>query len=79
MKACAGSTQLCFIEVKADESVIRERLGQQREFSDADFQVYMNVKSLWQPMNEPHLVLDSDQTNIDELLDHARQYCDLPE
>ena len=75
VKACAGKAALFFIEVTAEEAVIRERLGKQREFSDADFQVYTQVKALWQAMHASHLVLESDNTNINEMLSRARAYC----
>jgi predicted kinase len=33
-----------FIEVRADESLIRERLKKPREYSEADFEVYKKIK-----------------------------------
>lgn len=58
-----------FIEVKADESTIKERTSQQRDNSDADYQVYLKVKKEFEPMEDHHLVLKSANNNIAEMLD----------
>src|SRR2546428_13840175 len=45
-----------FIEVRADDSVIRERLKNPRPFSEADFDIYQKIKMQWEPMEDDHLV-----------------------
>ena len=59
---------ITFIEVKADESLIRERLKTPRLDSDADFKVYKLIKEQWEPLYEPHLILRSTNDNIAEML-----------
>ena len=57
-----------FIEVVADESIITQRLEQKRVTSEADLNVYVKIKSQWEPFDEPHLVLQSETDNIESML-----------
>ena len=63
-----------FIEVIADESLIRERLKTPRLNSDADFRVYKLIQEQWEPLHEPHLILQSTNDNIAEMLLKAAAY-----
>lgn len=65
---------ILFIEVKADEFVIKERLKQRRADSEADFKVYQNIQAQFEPMKEPHLILYSFHDNIDEMMNQALKY-----
>jgi predicted kinase len=73
----AGTENIRFVEVIADESLIRERLKETREDTEADFEVYKNVRQEWEPMEEPHLVLESTNNNIEEMLQKALAYLQL--
>lgn len=66
--------KVAFIEVMADEKVIKERLQKPREESDADFAVYEKIKTEWEPMGEPHLVVKCTNDNIEEMLQKAAKY-----
>jgi len=66
--------KLSFIEVVADHRLIRERLRTEREDSDANYGVYMEIKEEWEPFSNPHLVLMSANDNIDNMLDEAVNY-----
>jgi predicted kinase len=66
--------ELSFIEVVADERLIRERLRTEREDSDANYGVYLEIKKEWEPFTEAHLVLRSTNDNIDNMLDEAMKY-----
>lgn len=66
--------ELVFIEVVADEELIRERLKRPREDSDANFEVYREIKEEWVPLQDEHLVLRSTDENIDSMLDQAVEY-----
>ena len=68
---------ILFIEVIADESLIKERLKKTREDSEADFEVYKKIKEEWEPMDEPHLVLKSTDENINEMLLKTTDYLQL--
>jgi len=72
----AGNNTL-FIEVKADEPVIKERLKQRRADSEADFEVYQNIQAQFEPMKEPHLTLYSSNDNIGEMMNSALSYLKL--
>lgn len=68
------ANRIVFIEVVADENIIRERLKTPRPESDADFEVYKKIKAQWEPMKQPHLVLESTNDNIEEMLGKASDY-----
>lgn len=63
--------ELMYIEVRADEAIIRQRMKENRADSDADYEVYQRVKEEFEPMDARHLVLQSTDTNIREMLDEA--------
>lgn len=73
-RALEDMGRIAFIEVTADEGLIRERLRRPRKDSDANFEVYKEIKELWEPLTEPHLVLRSTNENIESLLDQAMEY-----
>lgn len=66
--------EVVFIEVVAGEELIRERLKRPREDSDANFEVYREIKEEWEPLQDEHLVLRSTDENIDSMLDQAVEY-----
>lgn len=70
----AAGTKVFFIEVIADEALIYERLRQHRPYSEADESVYQKIKGQWEPFREDHLILQSSNRNLDEMLDHALNY-----
>ncbi|MGN6193863.1 MAG: AAA family ATPase [Ginsengibacter sp.] len=63
-----------FVEITADESLIKQRLSAFRNDSDAGFNIYKKIKNTWLPFEEPHLVLQSTNENIEEMLDTACDY-----
>jgi predicted kinase len=65
---------ICFIQITAKESLIEERLKKPREDSEADFQVYKNIRDQLQQMTNPHLNLESTNDNIESMLDEAIAY-----
>jgi len=68
------SASVRFINVIADEALIRERLNEPREFSEADFAVYEKVRDEFEKITAPHLILQSTNDNIIVLLNKAIQY-----
>ena len=69
--------KISFIEVRANESVISERLKKTRTDSEADFDVYKKIKNEWEPFNQDHLILQSTDNNIEEMLHKAACYLNL--
>ncbi len=65
---------IVFLEVRAAEPVIRERLKKDRPYSDADFDVYESIRDAWEPLGEPHLILTSTNDNIDIMLQRAMEH-----
>ncbi len=66
--------KLFFVKVWADESIIKERLKRNRPYSDANFEVYQRIQQQWEPLKEPHLLLESSDGNIHSMLQKAAQY-----
>lgn len=70
----AIKTNIQFIEIRAQESIIKKRLQQKRTDSEADFKVYQIIKAGWELFRSNHLVLHSTNDNIEEMLHKANQY-----
>jgi predicted kinase len=68
-----------WIELKADEATIRQRVSKKRKYSEADFEVYLKIKAVYQPVAQNHLVLWSDVLSLDEMIDKAQEYFALNE
>ena len=66
-----------FIEVRADESLIQERLQQTRPDSEADFNVYKRIQAQWEHLQEEHLIVQSTNDNINDMLHTAIDYLHL--
>lgn len=56
------NNRVFFIEVTAPEEEVKRRMSKRKRRkseSDADFTVYKKIKSEFEPLKEPHLVIDS--------------------
>ncbi|MEO9005025.1 MAG: AAA family ATPase [Ginsengibacter sp.] len=69
-----GKGEILFIEVWADEEIIRERVKKERPYSEADFEVYQFISQHNEPLDQSHLVLQSTNYNINEMLNIASEY-----
>ncbi len=69
-----GKGRIYIIEVCAEEEIIRQRVQKNRPDSEADFDVYQLIKQEWELLEVPHLVLESTNKNIDEMLQRALKY-----
>ncbi len=69
-----GEKKIVFIEVQADENIIWDRLKKLRPDSEADFEIYQIIKQQWEPLNGPHLLLESTNNNIEDMLQKAAVY-----
>ncbi len=63
-----------FIEIRASEQNVKIRLAKKREYSEADYEVYMQMKKEFDPYPEYHLVLWSDSQSIVEMIIMAKNY-----
>jgi predicted kinase len=75
----AMEQKVFFIEIKSDEVVIKERVSKRREFSEADFAVYLKLKSEFEPMADEHLVLWGDRSSTDHMLEEFKKYLEKHE
>lgn len=64
------------IMVYADESLIKQRLSVPRKDSEADFEVYNQIKEQFEKLTFPHLELESTNDNIETMLHRAASYID---
>jgi predicted kinase len=69
-----GKDKIFFIEVRAAEDIARQRLKESRPYSEADYEVYKLIRQQWEALNEPHLMLESTNENIDIMLQKAAAY-----
>jgi predicted kinase len=72
--AAALQSPIKFIEIKAEETLIRDRLNQDRAQSEANFKVYQKIKRIFEPFEKQHLELWSYQDNISEMKQEAKKY-----
>lgn len=63
-----------FIEIVTNKGTARKRLSRSRPFSEADYDVYKMFKKKWEPMEQDHLILQSNDDNIGEMMNLAMVY-----
>ncbi len=68
---------IVFIEITAEEAVIKERLKRKRVDSEADFEVYQIIKQQWEPLHVHRLILPSTENNMADMLRKATDYLKL--
>lgn len=68
------SWKLSIIHIKADEALISKRLSKPREDSEADLIVYHKIKSEFEPIKEPHLLIQSTNGALQESVGKAVKY-----
>lgn len=72
MRAIHGN--LGIIQITADEEVVRERLKIKRPDSDADYLVYKKMKSEYDDITLPHLLLSSTSLSAGEMVHEAIRF-----
>ncbi|MEL6276670.1 MAG: ATP-binding protein [Bacteroidota bacterium] len=63
-----------WIELQAQEKVIKKRVASKRTFSEADFSVYQLIKANYEPLEGEYLVLQSDELDHVEMVVRAMKY-----
>ncbi|MCA6074543.1 AAA family ATPase [Fulvivirga sedimenti] len=66
--------RIAWIEIRAEDTLIRTRLNVNRPESDADYPIHLLIKKNFQPMRREHLTLDSTNENLDEMIKRALKY-----
>ena len=73
-KLRSKDVQLYLIECTCAEDVVLERLrNRKNDFSDADYSVYSKMKSIYEPVHESHLVIDTSlpsDANVQKILSY---------
>lgn len=68
------SVKTLWIELGANEEVIRKRVAVQRPYSEADFSVYEALREQYEPLVYPRLILRNEQHSLAELAGVAQAY-----
>jgi predicted kinase len=71
-EACGAASAL--IEVHADETTTLERVGRERPESEAKVEVYRLLRRRFDPIDAPHLSLDSSSATVEQLAERALDY-----
>ncbi len=72
--AASEGVPVHWIELWADIEVIRKRVSKRRAYSEANFEVYQKIKASYEPISDPHLRLQSDNTNREHLIEEIIAY-----
>jgi predicted kinase len=68
---------ICYFEVEADEKIVQDRLSKPRMDSEADYQVYKQLKPQYEKPEDGRLVLQSTNDNVEAMLlkalDHIKR------
>ncbi|MFW5687704.1 MAG: AAA family ATPase [Bacteroidota bacterium] len=73
-KARELNQEIYFVELRAKEDTIKERMKSDRKHSEADFKVYQKIKSHFDQPQEPHLILWSDENDGAKLIEKLKSY-----
>jgi predicted kinase len=63
-----------WIALHAAENNIKERVAQDRPYSEADYEVYLQVKESYEPLEKTHLNFWTDQLTIPEMIVQTEAY-----
>ncbi|SEJ73319.1 hypothetical protein SAMN05192553_11035 [Cyclobacterium xiamenense] len=64
------------IQIVADEMVVKQRLSKRREESEADVAVYEKLKADFDPIDQGHLDICSEDGQIEVMIERAQAYLD---
>lgn len=65
-----------WIEVCAEEGIVRNRVSRQRPYSEADFQVYKKIQEAFEPLHEPCLRVYSDREELPSMIQKSIAFID---
>ncbi|ERM80381.1 hypothetical protein P872_13630 [Rhodonellum psychrophilum GCM71 = DSM 17998] len=77
MAICMAKTlsfEVFIILVEAEDTLIGQRLSMPREDSEADLAVHYQIKGEFDPLSEPHLLIQSTNENLEENLEKAKHF-----
>lgn len=59
---------ILWIELQTGEDTIKERVSEQRPYSEADLAVYRKIKARYEPLKAHHLILETDVIPLETLV-----------
>ena len=65
---------LFWVEVKASEEALRDRLSRPRVDSEADFAVYEKIRDQFEPLTEYRLMLSTDEFSPEQAAEKIRAF-----
>ena len=68
---------LFWVELKAKERSIKKRMQKKRAYSEADYAVYLKIRANYEPLEEPHLTMYSDQMGLPEMIEETITYLSI--
>lgn len=60
-----------WIEMRASERIVEQRMSQRRDFSEADLEVYLVIRDNFEPLRKGHLVLQTEEMDQTDLIQRA--------
>ncbi len=72
-----GETEVEWIEICAHPETVRQRISQDRPYSEADFAVYRKIREVYEPLQIRRLQLFSDRQTGQAMLSQAMKYLRL--
>lgn len=67
-------SEIHLLYIKANETLIKERLSKPRQDSEADFKVYEQIRDQFQDITLAHLKLESTNENVTSMVNKAIGY-----
>ncbi len=72
--AAGMKTEIYYIEIRASEKTIKQRLTENRKYSEADYNVYREIKKEFEAKPGCHLVLWSGIESTGKMISKAKRY-----
>ncbi|MBT8184076.1 MAG: ATP-binding protein [Eudoraea sp.] len=67
-------TTVKWIEVCANEEVVKKRISKKRKYSEADYLVYQKIKSQFEPMEEEYIQVFSDREEMQLMIEEVIKF-----
>jgi len=72
--AAQSEVPVMWIELRAAAPTIKERVGQERPYSEADYEVYLRIEKEYEPLDKRDLLFWTDQLTIPEMIEKTEAY-----
>lgn len=66
-------SRILWIEIVAEENVIKERMKKKRKYSEADFEVYKMMKKSMDPYPAGRIIINSDKYSLEKTIELLQQ------